>query len=458
MLRCRAVSRHHSFLAPLYKKRVAARVISSALLYSTNAAKPSAPVTKVEKIIHDTIKATGPLSFAKYMQMCLSHPTEGYYMNPSHSVFGSRGDFTTSPEISQVFGELVAIWSLSQWMHFGQRKPIRLVELGPGRGTLMADILRTLSQFAAACSAVQGVHLVETSEAMRTLQKKTLELVDAPRKWHTQWYDSLNDFSVDKDTFTILIAHEFFDALPFHLIQRCDDGWREVLVSSGPDSTAKTILRADSFSPLSESPKILEATGPRFHRAIEPAPSAFSTLLGMSSKRFEKLPVGTQVEVSPSAFKVARRIGELLSSDLEKSRDVSGCALVVDYGGDKSFSNSFRAFKDHKIVDVFDRPGECDLTTNVDFAYLKEAISGLATTHGPIPQATFLERMGLSLRIETLKKAAKDEQHRADIERAAKRLVDRTGMGNQYQVLGITGTRQFEEELTAEQTWPFVQE
>lgn len=457
MLRYRAATRHGWTLPAVSKQGAGSKVTRAVLWYSTNLrpAEPLAPVTKVEKIIHDTIKASGPISFAKYMQMCLSHPTEGYYMNPSHSVFGSRGDFITSPEISQVFGELVAVWLLSQWMHFGQRKPIRLVELGPGRGTLMADILRTLSQFAAARSAINEVHLIETSEAMKAIQKEALEPANKQRTWTTHWNDSLEDLPVDNEKFTIVVAHEFFDALPFHLIQKCADGWREVLIAAGPDPARKTVLRADAAAP---GAGIVEHSGPRFHRVLAPEPSAASNLLGGSSPRFAALPVGTQLEVSPGAFKAARRIGELLRGDPAAPRAVPGCALVVDYGGARSFTNSFRAFKDHKIVDVFHRPGECDLTVNVDFAYLKEALADLATPHGPIPQATFLERMGLQLRVDTLKKAATDEKRREDIERSAKRLVDRTGMGIQYQVLGVTGTKHIEGELTPEQRWPFVQE
>lgn len=171
-----------------------------------------------------------------------------------------------------------------------------------------------------------------------------------------------------------------------------------------------------------------------------------SNLLASSSPRFDKLPDGALLEVSQSSFRTARKIGELLAPQ--------GCALIVDYGRKGSYADSFRAFKDHKIVDVFSDPGQCDLTANVDFRYLQEAMADLGShllfsasfavdlfavpTLGPISQAKFLTKMGLEPRLEALKNAAKTDERREAIESAAKRLVDPDGMGKEYQVLGIT--------------------
>ncbi|ETW83288.1 hypothetical protein HETIRDRAFT_316531 [Heterobasidion irregulare TC 32-1] len=386
-------------------------------------------VTPVEKIISDTVKANGPISFAQYIQLCLSHPTEGYYMNPLNAVFGSKGDFVTSPEISQVFGELVGIWFLSQYIETAAGKDIRLVELGPGRGTLMDDILRTLAQFPASRSVRKHVHLVETSSSLRKIQEQKLVRWDEAHNIHLSWHDSIDDIPATSgsDSYTILVAHEFFDALPMHLIEKTQKGWQEVLITSAHDSSSKTILR-----PLSPT--------------LSAAPSPVSTLLGSSSTRFSSLPIGSRIEVSPAGFQISRKVGELIGG--KSNIGSRGSALIIDYGADKAFGNSFRAFKDHKIVDPFHLPGKCDLTANVDFAYLKEAMSGVATVHGPLTQNAFLTRMGLDARVAALQRSAQTDERRQEIGSAAKRLVDLTGMGKEYMVLGVTSTEG--------QVWPFV--
>ncbi|KAH8100954.1 DUF185-domain-containing protein [Cristinia sonorae] len=397
------------------------------------------PVTKVEQIIMDTIKSTGPISFATYMQMCLSHPTAGYYMNPSNAVFGTKGDFITSPEISQVFGELVGVWLTHQYLNSSGSKPIRIVELGPGRGTLMNDILRVLATFKLTRAAVKEVHLVETSASMRATQERLLGALARGNGWQIHWHDSLEEVSRDVAKFTMVVAHEFFDALPFHLLQKTHHGWQEVLISLTPDPAAPVILRPSDTPPTTASSSAPPKLSSRFHHALSPSPTASATLLGLSSTRFQKLPVGSRIEVSPTSFKIAHQIGELIKT--EDNTHNPGCSLIVDYGGDHVFGNSFRAFKNHKIVDVFHRPGESDLTTNVDFGYLKEALSANAFPLGPISQAQFLVRMGLTQRVQKLQQAANDPERSKVIGSAAERLIDPTGMGSQYKVLGVSGYR-----------------
>ncbi|EIN09977.1 DUF185-domain-containing protein [Punctularia strigosozonata HHB-11173 SS5] len=420
-------------------------------------------VTPVEKIIRDTIKATGPISFATYMQLCLSHPTEGYYMKKSNPVFGKAGDFVTSPEISQVFGELTGIWFLSQYNIAGRGRRVRLVELGPGRGTLMSDILRIFSSFPQINALLHEVHLVETSPNMRAMQKTVLEPMCRTGK-EVFWHDSLDDIPHDDASYTMVIAHEFFDSLPFHLLQKTAQGWHEVHIDISRDIANQSVLNPSSAGTSALAPHLsprlsistpLSADGPSesplpstlatgqasaspLRRVLAPTPSPTATVLGGSSSRFAALPEGSQLEVSPAAFKIAHKLGQLLTSQAN-DKESAGCALVIDYGGDKAFGNSFRAFKNHKIVDVFHRPGECDLTVNVDFAYLKEALADAGLAHGPLPQHAFLKRMGINMRVEQLKRSAKSEERKAEIEKAARRLIDQSGMGTQYQVLGITG-------------------
>ncbi|TFY83799.1 hypothetical protein EWM64_g226 [Hericium alpestre] len=386
------------------------------------------------------------------MQLCLSHPTEGYYMKPTHPVFGARGDFITSPEISQVFGELVGIWLLSQYLSSGRARKIRIVELGPGRGTLMDDILRTLAQLPASRSIGISVHLVESSASLQGIQEQQFRPWATKHNIQQHWYSSLDEIAADEESYTMLIAHEFFDALPFHLLEKTHKGWQEVMISSIPDPSAPTILRpGDISSPTAARPSAsldvstLSTSPHRFRPVLSSEPSPVSMLLSSSSPRFQRLPVGSRIEVSPSSFKIARKVGELVGGD------TLGCALVVDYGDDKAFGNSFRAFKNHKITDPFHLPGECDLTANVDFAYLREAIGDTATCHGPLTQHAFLTRMGLQARVQALERAATSEERREAIRSATGRLIDLTGMGKEYKVLGITPN-------AAGDVWPFIEE
>ncbi|KAI0322135.1 S-adenosyl-L-methionine-dependent methyltransferase [Amylostereum chailletii] len=428
-------------------------VVSPRRRYVTHSSKQD-PVTPVEKILLDSVKANGPISFATYMQLCLSHPTEGYYMNPENAIFGTHGDFITSPDISQVFGQLLGIWLLSQYMLSAQGQEIELVELGPGRGTLMDDVLRTLMQLPHSANVSKTVHLVETSQSVRRLQADLLS------GWgqygvSIQWHDSIDTVIQKNGAFTMLLAHEFFDALPFHLIEKTQQGWHEVLLTSAKDPAAKTVLRPSNISGpakahLDIDTTLTSSTGPRLRPVLSHSPSPISTLLGSSSPRFQAMPIGSRIEVSASGFQSARKIGEMIAGPGR-----NGCALIVDYGGDHVYGNSFRAFKDHKQVDPFHLPGKCDLTVNVDFAYLKEAMAGTAAVHGPLDQHTFLKRMGLDTRVKGLTEAAKDPVRKETIRNAAERLVDLTGMGKQYQVLGLTSTGAAAAGSLGLGVWPF---
>ncbi|THH15964.1 hypothetical protein EW146_g4596 [Bondarzewia mesenterica] len=431
-------------------------------------------------------KANGPISFAHYMHLCLSHPTEGYYMNPSNAVFGSKGDFITSPDISQLFGELVAVWFMSRYLEAARDKAMRLVELGPGRGTLMDDMLRTLSQLRS-LDKVKHVHLVETSSALRKTQEQRLRFWAEKSHLKLVWHDSIDDIPAAEDTYTMLVAHEFFDALPVHLIEKTHQGWNEVLISSAPDLAAKNVLRPSSSSSALDLPSPAVLSSPstsHFRPVLSETSSPISTLLGSSSSRFLSLPIGSRIEVSPVGYRIARKVGKLIGgrpdSD-EEGRKELGSALIIDYGGDRAYGNSFRAFKDHKIVDPFHRPGQCDLTANVDFAYLKEAMTDLlsahfvntygwsrhlaptafdshlpcysATTYGPITQHDFLMRMGIGKRVEDLQSKATSEGRKTTVENDAKRLVDLTGMGKEYKVLGVVSPPP----AAGHMVWPFVE-
>ncbi|THU99919.1 DUF185-domain-containing protein [Dendrothele bispora CBS 962.96] len=390
------------------------------------------------------------------MQYCLGHPIEGYYMNQRNPIFGPKGDFVTSPEISQLFGEMIAVWLFTQWQGAESPGSVQLVEFGPGKGTLMDDILRTFKRLFATVKANPNVevHLLENSQSLRDTQREKLSGLG----YKLQWHETIESIPKSPTQFTMLIAHEFFDALPIHLLRKTEKGWDETLVGS-------TELIPD---PGSESTSLDTTRRPQLSFVNYGDPTPKSTVLGNSSPRFSDVPVGLGVEVSPEAYRIARKVGELLSR--KKGEDdkegLGGCGLIIDYGRNEVPWLTLRAFKDHKPVPVFNRPGECDITANVDFAYLTEAMQDLGwciitryslvsptkltpgssacltvSVYPPITQRNFLLAMGLSERIKFFAEQcekANDEERWKRISDGALRLVDPLGMGGQYMFLGIS--------------------
>ncbi|CAE6344474.1 unnamed protein product [Rhizoctonia solani] len=418
------------------------RALHSTGALDTGTAPLPSTATPLHKIIHGSIRAKGPISVAQYMQMCLSHPVEGYYMKGEP--IGAQGDFVTSPEISQLFGELVGIWLVSQWLERGMNRPIQVVELGPGRGTLMDDMLRTIESIGQTRGRVQAVHLVETSAKLREEQKSRLGARIPAELLH--WYDRIEDVPNNgSDVYTLLVAHEFFDAIPIHIIKKTPGGFQEVLVDI--DRTAQIL--SDSPPSLVNNPSLLannspaKPQSPGFRYVLSGQSSPLARTLGESSARFSQVPEGHRIEVSPSSWAIVRGVGDLIGKG-------GGAGLVIDYGDDRAFGASFRGFHKHKLVDVFHQPGFCDLTANVDFAYLKEALKFTSTTsHGPITQHAFLAKMGAPIRLHRLLQGAKDDETRERLKKGAARLIDLAGMGGQYKVMGITsGEKQ-------EQVYPF---
>jgi len=212
----------------------------------------------------------------------------------------------------------------------------------------MDDILRTLSQFPHTRASVKHVHLVETSPSLRVVQEKKLQAWDGKSGIKLHWHDAIEDIPTTDGVYTMLVAHEFFDALPFHLIEKTHQGWKEVLITSTPDLAAKTVLRpskglnASPLSPALSPPSIpshersSSITKTRFRSVLAPEPSPVSTLLGASSPRFSSLPIGTRIEVSAASFQTARKLGTLIS------QGTGGSALVIDYGKEHAVGNSFR--------------------------------------------------------------------------------------------------------------------
>lgn len=277
----------------------------------------------------------------------------------------------------------------------------------------------------------------------------------------------------------MLVAHEFFDALPIHIFQKVQDGFREVLVDikdRQPEEGKQkgtVILRGKEISAArkaSASGGASEASSqPGFHFVLSPTATPWSMLLAARNPRFSTMQPGQRVEVSPESWAVARRVGELvagreanlpetpsgeafgdanvenlLASDRQrraqarKTPSVGGVGVIVDYGDDKFFTQSFRAFKQHQIVDPLSEPGSADLTANVDFGHLKHALASTdVKALGPMLQAHFLPALGMQQRVEALLRNATNAQRKDEIGKAAMRLVDMTGMGKEYKMLGV---------------------
>ncbi len=260
------------------------------------------------------------------MALALGHPEWGYYT--TRDPFGRKGDFITASEISQVFGEMLGLWCVEVWRQMGAPDPVRLVELGPGRGTLMADALRAAAVSPDFIRAAQ-VHLVETSPVLREAQRSALAGRDVV------WHDRFDDIPEGP---LLLVANEFFDALPVRQLQREADGWCERLVGNGPQ-------------------------GLQFVLSTPGAPSAALLDPGMRAGAAE----GAIAEIQPAALSIAAAISARLGA-------FGGAALIIDYGYMQSAAgDTLQAVRSHKPHDVLLDPGDADLTVHVDFAALARA-------------------------------------------------------------------------------------
>ncbi|MEQ9813150.1 MAG: SAM-dependent methyltransferase [Azospirillaceae bacterium] len=347
--------------------------------------------TPLATIIRQQIRHDGPISLARYMAACLGHPEHGYYM--TRDPLGARGDFITAPEISQMFGELLGLWCADAWMRIGKPDPAVLVELGPGRGTLMADARRAGRLIPDFIESV-ATWLVETSPALRRRQTETLGTDGLA------WADSLGEVP---EAPLFLIANEFFDALPIRQFERTPAGWRERLVD-WDDAAGRFRLVAADHADMAE--------------ALLPSAA------GLAS--------GSVAELCPAAISIVTDIARRVATH-------GGGALIVDYGyADGETGDTFQALAGHHPVDPLLAPGEADLTAHVDFQRLAQAAREAgAAVLGPWLQADFLSAIGLPQRTRTL--IAANPADRAAIEAARDRLTDRApaGMGRLFKVLGI---------------------
>jgi NADH dehydrogenase [ubiquinone] 1 alpha subcomplex assembly factor 7 len=354
------------------------------------------PRTPLDAEIRRLIGIAGPMPIAEYMGLCLTHPRYGYYVN--RDPFGAGGDFVTSPEISQMFGELIGLWMGSVWQQMGAPENIRIVELGPGRGTLMHDALR-------AAKIVEGfrdalvVHLVEISPALQQVQQRMFEGLDVPMLWHT----TIEDVPPGP---SIIVANEFIDALPVHQAVKEAGGWHERMIDIAPDG----------------------------HFTIAAAPEPLPHFEAAMPRELRSAPEGAIFEWRSDSL--ALEIGR-------RTRD-EGAALIIDYGHVQiGLGDTLQAVAGHSFTDPLRAPGSADLTAHVDFESLSQCAESMgARIHGPIRQRDLFLRLGIVQRASALKANAPPSKA-AQIDVALARLIAEgaRGMGELFKAIAIAAPR-----------------
>ncbi|HSD91416.1 MAG TPA: SAM-dependent methyltransferase [Methyloceanibacter sp.] len=340
--------------------------------------------------LKERIAREGPISVHDYMEACLADRAAGYYL--TRQPIGRDGDFITAPEISQIFGELIGAWAATVWQGMGAPVHFTIAELGPGRGTLMADALRVFDTVPKLLDGAT-LALVETSPVLRQLQQEKLR--NAPGL--LRWFERMEDVP---DGPLILIANEFVDALPIRQFVRASAIWRERCIGLATDGTfgfcAGRAVETDAL--------------PAFARGVEAAE-------------------GAVVEMCPA-------VSKLLTDLVARAKHAPLAALIADYGhAESGFGETLQAVRAHRYADPLSAPGEADLTAHVDFAALKESAKALGlATFGPMPQGEFLLKLGLAARAERLTRNAASEKRQAILSGAA-RLTDPRQMGVLFKVL-----------------------
>ncbi|WP_048648448.1 class I SAM-dependent methyltransferase [Nitratireductor soli] len=348
-------------------------------------------MTRLGERIAALIAATGPIGIADYMALCLFDPEEGYYT--TREPFGTAGDFTTAPEISQMFGELCAVWLHAAWQAGGAPERPLIAEIGPGRGTLMKDMLRTLARLDTLLSAEARVFMIETSPRLTQVQKATL--AGAPVA--PDWVSAVGDLP---DGPLFIIGNELFDAVPIRQYVKTATGWRERVV--GLDGEARLAFLAGPGAP---DPALLPPD----------APGA---------------PEGAIAEIAPARTALMQEIATRIARR-------GGAGLFIDYGYAKpATGDTLQAMRGHAYADILAEPGQADLTAHVDFSALSDAARDQGLAAHLLTQGDFLLGLGLLQRAGRLG-AGKDAAEQDAIGAAVERLAGPQAMGTLFKVLAI---------------------
>ncbi|MCV3738035.1 class I SAM-dependent methyltransferase [Rhizobium sp. TRM96647] len=341
------------------------------------------------------IRTNGPISVTDYFSLCLADPEHGYYK--TREPFGTEGDFVTAPEISQLFGEMLGVFMVNAWQKHGAPATVRFVEIGPGRGTMMADMMRVVARLAPQLHDGATFHLVETSPRLKDVQRQTLGAHAARIAWH-------DSFDEVPDGFTLLAANELFDAIPIRQFVRTPTGFRERMV--GLDAEGELTFAA-----------------------------------GVAGIDPDLLPEGHRSQPNGAIFEIAPAREAVMAAICERLRRSGGTALVIDYGHVVTgFGDTLQAVLRHAFDPPLAHPGEADLTSHVDFERLATVArdSGLRT-HGPLHQGDFLMGLGLADRAAALGRGRDEDLQRqivADVERLAGSGAG--NMGDLFKVLAVS--------------------
>lgn len=341
-------------------------------------------MTKLQAFLQAEIEAHGPLDIARYMELCLSHPKFGYYM--TRDPLGSAGDFTTAPEISQLFGEMVGLWLAQVWMDQGAPAQVHLVEFGPGRGTLMRDILNTARRIRGFSEALE-VWLIETSPVLRDAQSDSLQT-------NARWIDGIAEVPSGP---ILAIGNEFLDALPIQQYQKIDEIWFKRTVKVADDGRFV-------FGPSKLQP-------------------------GEAPPETPPLPDGTIVEACPTAENIVGQLSKRLA-------DQGGAALFIDYGEMSGTGDTLQAVRAHQSQHPLEHPGDADLTAHVNFGAVSAAVHPDCVTHFT-EQGAFLATLGIGQRAAALAKD-KPETITRDLAASLNRLTAEDQMGKLFKVMSIT--------------------
>lgn len=338
------------------------------------------PSSAIDKIIDEHIHHHGHISVADYMNIALADPQHGYYT--TRYPIGQSGDFTTAPEISQLFGEMLAIYIIDHWFKIGQPKALHIVEFGPGRGTLMHDVLRTISGVLPPLIDALTITLIETSPSLTAKQREKLSAYN-----NVDWATSIDEINTDGDVF--YLGNEFFDALPIHQYEKINDTWHERVIVKKDDGYA--------FSHIACDPQNI--------------PDRFAT----------------------NNFYEANPIAENIITKIAQNKNAHG--VFIDYGYDQydGLKDTFQALRKHDIVSVFETVGECDLTAHVNFARLREILHENDIRSLCMTQSEFLQQMGIKERATKLVEQNPDYQ--TTIYTALHRLLSPDEMGTLFKVL-----------------------
>lgn len=346
--------------------------------------------TEVGKILKSKIQTIGPLSVSSFMNECLVNPKYGYYYKKDNTIFGKSGDFITNPEISGIYGQLLCVWIYKEWENLGKPSKFNIIELGPGNGTLMKDILNTSKNFKDFKNCLNNIHLIDISPNLISKQIKTIlnqdieiDLKNQEKIIHSSnnifWNSSLED--IPNDVPFILIAHEFFDALPAFQFYYTEKGWKEVLID------------------------VDDSNDNEFHFKYVLAPGDTFASKGLSHLIDSPLKVGNKCELSP----ISLGIVENIYNKMKKSN--GGSVLIIDYGNEEFNKFTLQGIQNHKFVNELSLPGEVDLSIHVNFGHIKKLLSPFkdVKVFGTSLQSDFLYEMGIDAKMSLLLQNSKDE-------------------------------------------------